>query len=750
MGNYELLKAAINEVIKANGRQEITGEVLNQVLLSMVNSLGAGYQCMGVATPSTNPGTPDQNVFYFATQAGTYTNFGAIVLQEGISVLIWDGDWASQTWFTVDSAPTNNSQNLIASGAVFNALKLDGGAYDVSAHNSGATFASLSALLNSANLNTLIPVEIRHGGMSVKFVQSSDNKYVQFRLKTTYFSTNVLDWESVIELRNAINNGTYIPSIIDGEYYEADGSIALYGSWSRIDYIDIEGLTALKVHSDYPLNNNIFFDSNKQKIILFSLVAGDQTIAVPNNTKYVGFSGATSQIGSVTIQSISVAKITEPIEKILDANSSLVKCLCDILGVNSLPISMSVDGYTMDTDGLFMDDARYVAVCYDVSKLKKVYIINNSDAPTKYQFQSTQNTPVSGTNTYLVGTPVTTKTNEEIIVPEGAKYLFVAKRTNNDLVTGAYDCSIKTDYTLSEGGVAADAKAVGERFDDIAKQIESVLLYATNIHINDPHFYVVGANQTYTTITSAYDQWVADGKPYGIIKVLPGVYEESLDTGALVNNNRLCIIGESKESTIWKMTDANYDYPPLSCSGNITIRNISFIVDKTNSWETGAGAYAIHIDNPNGKGCVILEDVYAESTLNSAIGCGTRTDQQIVLKNVTLEHPAEESWAGSTGVNNGALLYHTSATPNSPNQSLYMENVKAHSIGGPGMQILSAGDGNTDVPATFRFCIAHSDYYETYDGGRYRENKVVIQNNNERIKISEDSMFNNSYKLNYS
>ena len=118
MGNYELLKAAINEVIKANGRQEITGEVLNQVLLSMVNSLGAGYQCMGVATPSTNPGTPDQNVFYFATQAGTYTNFDAIVLQAGISVLMWDGDWASQTWFTVDDEPTANSENLVKSGGV--------------------------------------------------------------------------------------------------------------------------------------------------------------------------------------------------------------------------------------------------------------------------------------------------------------------------------------------------------------------------------------------------------------------------------------------------------------------------------------------------------------------------------------------------------------------------------------------------------------------------------------------------------
>lgn len=221
MGNYELLKAAINEVIKANGRQEITGEVLNQVLLSMVNSLGTGYQCMGVATPSTNPGTPDQNVFYFATQAGTYTNFDAIVLQAGISVLIWDGDWASQTWFTVDSTPTNNSQNLIASGAVFNALKLDGGAYDVTAHNSGATFASLSVLLNSENLATLIPTEIRHGGMSIKFVLSSDNNYVQYRLMADEWSTFVGDWQSIDN-----NDVTY--AVVGSLYKDVKGFVEGY------------------------------------------------------------------------------------------------------------------------------------------------------------------------------------------------------------------------------------------------------------------------------------------------------------------------------------------------------------------------------------------------------------------------------------------------------------------------------------------------------------------------------------------
>lgn len=197
MANFANLKAAINAVIKANGQREITGEVMNQVLTAMVNSLGSNYQFAGVATPSANPGTPDQNVFYMATQAGTYTNFSAIVLQAGISILLWDGSWSSETFFTVDSVPTAGSNNFITSGAVFDKFKLDGGAYDVTAHNNNATFADLSALLNSENLNTLIPVAVRHGGMSIKFVLTSDNKYVQYRLMSDSFNTTPTNWQGV-------------------------------------------------------------------------------------------------------------------------------------------------------------------------------------------------------------------------------------------------------------------------------------------------------------------------------------------------------------------------------------------------------------------------------------------------------------------------------------------------------------------------------------------------------------------------
>lgn len=98
MSQYSNLKASIAAVIKENGNNEITGNLLQQTLLAMVNSLGANYQFRGIAAPTTNPGTPDQNVFYFASTPGTYTNFGGWVLADGeIAILKWNGAWSKDS-----------------------------------------------------------------------------------------------------------------------------------------------------------------------------------------------------------------------------------------------------------------------------------------------------------------------------------------------------------------------------------------------------------------------------------------------------------------------------------------------------------------------------------------------------------------------------------------------------------------------------------------------------------------------------
>ena len=72
---YDQIKESIKAVIKENGNYGITGNVLQAVLLSMVDTLGPEYQFLGIATKSTVPVVVEGNSFYITTEVGTYTNF---------------------------------------------------------------------------------------------------------------------------------------------------------------------------------------------------------------------------------------------------------------------------------------------------------------------------------------------------------------------------------------------------------------------------------------------------------------------------------------------------------------------------------------------------------------------------------------------------------------------------------------------------------------------------------------------------
>lgn len=72
---YDQIKESIKAVIKENGNYEITGNVLQAVLLSMVDTLGPEYQFLGIAAKSTVPVVVEGNSFYITTEVGTYTDF---------------------------------------------------------------------------------------------------------------------------------------------------------------------------------------------------------------------------------------------------------------------------------------------------------------------------------------------------------------------------------------------------------------------------------------------------------------------------------------------------------------------------------------------------------------------------------------------------------------------------------------------------------------------------------------------------
>ena len=69
--------------------------------------------------------------------------------------------WTEQRIMNVDKININQSEQ---------SYYIESDIYDVTAHNNGVTFESLSALLSSENISTLIPSAIRCGGMSIRFI----------------------------------------------------------------------------------------------------------------------------------------------------------------------------------------------------------------------------------------------------------------------------------------------------------------------------------------------------------------------------------------------------------------------------------------------------------------------------------------------------------------------------------------------------------------------------------------------------
>lgn len=81
--------------------------------------LAEGYLFAGIATPATNPGTPDGNVFYIASESGTYSNFGGASVKNEVCLLVYNGTgWNKNNVLTIDSTPTEGSNNPVTSGAV--------------------------------------------------------------------------------------------------------------------------------------------------------------------------------------------------------------------------------------------------------------------------------------------------------------------------------------------------------------------------------------------------------------------------------------------------------------------------------------------------------------------------------------------------------------------------------------------------------------------------------------------------------
>ena len=165
----------------------------------------------------------------------TANNATLNINSQGAKALYYQGERASAT----NSWDAEEVVEIYYDGTSYYANNVKGGSgsgvYDVSKEhptsgpNSDGKF-TLEYILNSSNVNELIPVNKRYPGMTIQFVSTSDNKYAQFRLMADEWSVDTDDW-SLCEDVYVVKNPEFIEVKLD-----KDGRIieAIYNDGSKL------------------------------------------------------------------------------------------------------------------------------------------------------------------------------------------------------------------------------------------------------------------------------------------------------------------------------------------------------------------------------------------------------------------------------------------------------------------------------------------------------------------------------------
>lgn len=217
----------------------------NKVLDDYIQHLKKTSTFAGIATPTTNPDTPDGPVFYIAGE-GTYANFSNIVIEAGqLGILKWNGTW---------------SKEVLEIGA--------GGGSGGNGSGSGASLGTLLAQLNTENpfptdngqvltydgtnfvwkiptgsgVSTTGGIRIKRNGSTLK--DSNGNVLsctsINFKYGENWNSTPILinsDNEISVDLSVVANNG-------NGSSSSSNYPLTIYNGSSNTDYITYDGSSA--------------------------------------------------------------------------------------------------------------------------------------------------------------------------------------------------------------------------------------------------------------------------------------------------------------------------------------------------------------------------------------------------------------------------------------------------------------------------------------------------------------------------
>lgn len=369
--------------------------------------------------------------------------------------------------------------------------------YDVSAHNNGAVFESLSALLSSSDLDTLIPTSARHGGMSIRFIQSSDNKYVQFFCKAQSFTTNTSEWEKInlgkelVSLSQELNLIIDGESIIDKDIIWSNGYIngstgvitdsqtsqfsqpILLKAGERVSYktdttfskavVQVADSTPVQVGDT--LSGNVIINYGSANTLAEYIAEEDIYIVITCKK-------TSNEIYFTKFNQESVNKRISDLEKELHVGNPIVYYIPSNVGK-----AIGTDGVEISTSGYY--DSNYCDI-KDAIEINVIDLYSNQYGVLGYAFYDSDKRFISGSPSVSGPTVI----NGSIIIPDGVSFI---RFTTIEEYRYSAKIKVKSSYSESRlNGLDENLKQAEEKLTELdATEIELNNTFIDNTFINE-------------------------------------------------------------------------------------------------------------------------------------------------------------------------------------------------------------------------------------------------------------------------
>lgn len=370
MANWSTLKAAIANAIKTNGNQEITGQLLQNVLNNIVSSVGENSTFAGIATPATNPGAPDGPVFYFATQAGTYTNFGTVELNEGLNILLWNGaSWAATNVMTIAQGIGKSENAVMSQKAITDKLTELEGEFQKQLKYFSVSENNISVTIESRVLRFVLN--------SGAYLFLKTNNYNQINYIPLPECNIEISGDKVIAFSDT--NNTYTPCTYGSEIY------IVSTERNNVSYIDvIVGINVTQIYSNYPVILDAYYKSLSDDSL--QELADEIKPTIQDNIKSIDTLKA--EINSLDVRSWDWKEITETAVLtsgvVIPVPITFGYISFDIYTMNTSDVTLSL--YTKSDDDVFTKDKDIYTFKPAESRIISSHLIQEKVDATEHEY----------------------------------------------------------------------------------------------------------------------------------------------------------------------------------------------------------------------------------------------------------------------------------------------------------------------------------------------------------------------------